>query len=160
MQTWADKLIGEYKVGREGLTTKKNKLDPEILEDKQDRKQINSMFNDMSYSIEWMESGRQPGLYRGVDKKNAYRKKQYDEIEIIPDITEQLEREPLYMSQEQRRITLDLLRNFSHRERECFVMHEAEQLSMQQIADKLNLKKRTVQQYIERAREKVKKISA
>ncbi|WP_162986461.1 sigma factor-like helix-turn-helix DNA-binding protein [Virgibacillus sp. Bac332] len=160
MKTWADKLIGEYKVGREGLTTKKNKLDPEILEDKQDRKQINSMFNDMSYSIEWMESGRQPGLYRGVDKKNAYRKKQYDEIEIIPDIAEQLEREPLYMDQEQRQALIRLFRNLSDRERQCYIMYEAEQLSMQKIADVLGIKKRTVQQYIERARGKVEKIAS
>lgn len=159
LENWADKLLGEYKEGRKDLGRMKNNLDPELLEDKS---QINSMIDSMTYSIDWMTKGRQPDLYRGVDKRNVYRLKQYEDMDIIPDINEELrkEREPLYMSQEQRRVTLELLRSFSNRERQCYIMYEAERLSMQEIADRLNLKKRTVQQYIERAREKVKKISA
>ena len=118
------------------------------------------MIDRMTFSIEWMQKGRQAGLYRGADKKNVYRVKQYDKMDVIPDITEQMKREPLYMGNDQRRILLQLFRNFSERERECYVLHEAEQLSMQKIADKLELKKRTVQQYIERAREKVKLITS
>ncbi|WP_207667479.1 MULTISPECIES: sigma-70 family RNA polymerase sigma factor [Clostridia] len=138
----------------------KGKLNTELIYDREDKKHINSMINDMSESIEWMKTGRQPGLYRGVDKKNAYRKKQYDEIEIIPDIIEQIEREPLYMDQAQRQALIRLFKTFSDRERQCYIMYEAEQLSMQQIADRLGIKKRTVQQYIERARVKVKKIAS
>lgn len=80
-----------------------------------------------------MQTGRQPDNYRGIDKKDAYRIKQYDEMDIIPDITEQLqeEREQLYLSREQRHALIQLFRNFSERERQCFIMYEAEQLSMQ-----------------------------
>ncbi len=148
LENWADELLGEYKDGRREL----KHLDTESTEDK---KQINSMIGSMTYSIDWMEKGRQPDLYRGVDRKNAYRTMQYDEMEIIPDITEQIEREPLYMSQEQRQSLLRLLRSFSDRERQCYIMYEAEQLSMQKIADRLGIKKSSVQMYIKRAKEKV-----
>ncbi|MGJ9460104.1 sigma-70 family RNA polymerase sigma factor [Oceanobacillus sp. CF4.6] len=152
LENWADRILDEYKDGRRDLGRMKSYLDPESYMDK---KQINSMIDDMSFSIDWMKTGRQPGLYRGVDKRDAYRIKQYDEIEIIPDIAEQLERESLYMDQEQRQSLLKLFKNFSDRERQCYIMYEAEQLSMQKIANRLGIKKRTVQQYIERAREKV-----
>lgn len=161
LESWADQLLEEYEEGRKGLREMNNKLDPESDTDKLDRSHINSMIDSMTFSIDWMETGRQPGLYRGADKRDAYRVKQYDEMDVIPDIKEELrkEREPLYMSQSQKHVFMDVIRNLSNRERQCFIMHIAEQLSMSEIADKLNIKKRTVQQYVERAREKVEKIN-
>lgn len=161
LENWADRLLEEYEEGRRGLHQMKNELDPNYYEDVEDGKQINSMIDSMTYSIDWMKTGRQPDARRGIDKRNAYRVKKYEDMDIIPDITEQLrkEREPLYMDQEQRQALLKLFQKFSDRERQCFIMHVAEGLSMQQIADRLGIKKRTVQQYIERAREKVERVS-
>lgn len=159
LENWADRLLEEYEGGRKDLKGMKNNLDDFPI-DRQDKTQINSMIESMTYSIDWMRTGRQPDSYRGVDKRDKYRAKFYDEIEIIPDITEQLEREPLYMSQEQRMTLLQLFRTFSDRERQCYIMYEAEQLSMQQIADKLGVSKGTVQNYIKRAREKVESVAS
>lgn len=158
---WADELIPQYKEGLSNLECISSNL-TDSLEDRVDSTQINSMIDSMGFSVEWMETGRQPGTYRGVDKRDAYRPKQYDEMDIIPDITEQLEkeREPLYMDREQRQALIHLFKNFSKRERQCYLMYEAEQLSMGKIADRLGIKKRTVQQYIERARDKVKLIAS
>lgn len=161
MTNWTDKLIPQYKEGRKGLGFMQEELtDSEF--DRMDKSQINSMIDSMTYSIDWMETGRQPDNYRGIDKKNAYRPMQYDAMEIIPDITEQLEkeREPLYMDREQRQALIQLFRNFSDRERQCFIMYEAEQLSMGKIADKLGISKGTVQTYIKRAKEKVEQIAS
>jgi|SRR5690625_1323924 len=159
LESWADQLLEEYEDGRKDLNGIRNDLNPESNADNLDKSHINSMIDSMTFSIDWMETGRQPGLYRGADRKNAYRVKQYDEMDILPDISEQMEREPLYVSDEQRRSLLLLFRKFSERERECYVLYEAEQLSMQKIADKLGIKKRTVQQYVERARAKVSEIA-
>lgn len=158
LDNWADRLLAEYEEGRKELREMKNNLNPEILTDQQDEKLINSMIDSMTYSIDWMKTGRQPDVYRGIDRKNKYRVKLYDDMDVIPDISEQLEREPLYLTQEQRRALLMVFKNLSHRERQCYIMYEAENLSMQKIANRLGIKKRTVQQYIERAREKVEKI--
>ena len=160
LEIWADQLLEEYEDGRGELSSMVNNLDPVSDVDNLDKSHINSMIDSMTFSIDWMETGRQPGLYRGADKKNAYRVKQYDEMDVIPDITEQMEREPLYMGNDQRRILLQLFRNFSERERECYILYEAEQLSMQKIADRLGVSKGTVQNYLKRAKEKVNAIAS
>lgn len=182
LENWADRLLAEYDEGRKELKSKKDFLSSEVdhwigdkkiheidieTKDRIDRNQkdetyVNSMIESMTYSMDWMRTGRQPDMYRGVDKRDKYRAKFYDDMDILPDINEELrkEREPLYMSQEQRTALIQLFRNFSDRERQCYVMHTAEGLSMQKIADRLGIKKRTVQQYIERAREKVEKVAS
>src|SRR5699024_12880430 len=111
----------------------------------------------MTYSIDWMETGRQPDSYRGVDKRDIYRISQYEYMDIIPDITEELrkEREPFYMDREQRQALIKLFERFSDRERQCFLMYEAEGLSMQKIAERWGISKGTVQMYIKRAKAKV-----
>lgn len=159
MNNWAEELIPQYEEGlRELGVMHDNLTDSEY--DRIDESQINSMIDSMGFSLEWMETGRQPGLYRGVDKRDAYRVKQYDEMDILPDINEELrkEREPLYMDREERQALIQLFKNFSDRERQCYVMYEAEQLSMGKIADYLGISKGTVQMYIKRARAKVNEI--
>lgn len=162
LENWADRLLMEYDEGRKDLGRMKRNLSDDYPVDIQDKSKINSMVDSMTYSIDWMETGRQPDTYRGVDKKDKYRAKFYDDMDVIPDINEELrkEREPLYMDQEQRMALLQLFHNFSDRERQCFIMHVAEGLSMQKIADKLNLSKWTVRTYINRAKEKVEGITA
>ncbi len=158
---WADELIPQYKEGLSDLECISGNL-TDSLEDCVDSTQINSMIDSMGFSVEWMETGRQPGTYRGVDKRDAYRPKQYDEMDIIPDITEQLEkeREPLYMDRAQRQALIHLFKNFSNRERQCYLMYEAEQLSMGKIAEKIGISKGAVQMYIRRARSKVEEIAS
>lgn len=160
MPNFADRLIQEYSEGKDELNNLLNNLNEADPLDCEDEKIINSMIEDMDFAIEWLGTGRQPGTYRGIDKRDAYRHKQYDAMETIPDITEQLEKEPLYMDRKQRRVLMQLFRNFSDRERQCFLMYEAEQLSMQQIADKLGISKGTVQTYIKRAKDKVEQIAS
>lgn len=162
VENWADRLLAEYDEGRKDLNGMKDNLNDDFLPDQQDKTQINSMIESMTYSIDWMRTGRQPDSYRGVDKRDKYRAKFYDDMDILPDINEELrkEREPLYMSREQRVALIQLFKNFSDRERQCYVMYTAEGLSMQKIADRLGIKKRTVQQYIERAREKVEMVAS
>lgn len=152
MDNWADRLIQEYTEGKIELNALK-----ERSIDALDIKQINSMIDSMSYSIDWMTTGRQPGTYRGVDKRGIYQRQFIQTIECIPDIMEQLEVEPkqLYMTREEKIILADILASLSLRERECYILHIAQGISMGRIADIVGLKKRTVQQYIERARNKV-----
>lgn len=153
MDNWADRLIQEYTEGKKELNTLK-----ERSIDAEDVKQINSMIDSMSYSIDWMTSGRQPGTYRGVDKRGIYQRQFIQTIECIPDITEQLEAEPkqLYMTREEKIILADILTSLSHRERHCYIMYISQGLSMSRIAEDIGVSKATVQSYINRAKSKVK----
>ncbi|WP_368653752.1 sigma-70 family RNA polymerase sigma factor [Ornithinibacillus sp. 4-3] len=159
MNNWADQLIAEYKEGRSSLKSIHEVLGETEI-DNLDKTQINSMIDSMTYAIDWMEIGREPDTYRGADRRDAYRFSSYEDMDIIPDITAELkkERESFYMDRGQRQALINLLRNFSDRERQCFVMYEAEHLSMQKIADRLGISKWTVRTYIYRAREKVEAI--
>lgn len=158
MLNWADQLIEEYTVGQLELTKRADRLDRNNPSDTDDLKQINSMIESMAFSIDWMATGRQPGTYRGVEKRAIYQKQFISSMDIIPDITEQLEEDHkhLYISKEERMILADIFASMSQRERQCYVLHEGQGMSMGKIADEIGLKKRTVQQYIERARVKVK----
>ncbi len=155
---WANELIEEYTMGHLELTKRANRLDRENPSDMDDLTQINSMIESMSFSIDWMATGRQPGTYRGADKRAIYQRQYIESMDIIPDITEQLETDHkhLYMTKEEKIILADIFASMSLRERQCYVLHEGRGMSMGKIADDIGLKKRTVQQYIERAREKVK----
>lgn len=157
--SWVDTLINEYRDGRRHLKKMYESLGDNEL-DKVDKTIINSMIESMMYSIRWMETGRQPDSYKGVDKTNIYRISSYEDMDIFPDITTELkkERKPFYMSREQKQAIMKLFKEFSEREKQCFIMYEGEQLSMQQIANRLGISKSSVQMYIKRAKEKITEI--
>ena len=156
--SWADELIQEYTVGQLELEKRANNLDRNSRSDMDDLTLINSMIESMAFSIDWMATGRQPGTYRGAEKRAVYQMKYIESIDTIPDIAEQLETDHkhLFISKEERLILADIFASMSHRERQCYVLHEGQNMSMGRIADEIGLKKRTVQQYIERARQKVR----
>lgn len=156
MYNWADELIQEYTNGRKQLINAKQELDVTDLVDSQDMKQINSMIDSLSYSIEWMEKGRQPGTFRGADKRAIYQRQYVGSMDFIPDIVEQLEPKRLYMTKEEKIILSDILASFSVRERQCYLLHVAQGLSMGKIAKQMGISKSTVQTHISRAKRKVK----
>lgn len=157
MPNWADRLIQEYTVGKSQLNKMRGSLDKDNPADREDRKMISSMIEDMDYAIEWLETGRQPGAFRGIDKRLAYQRKALESMDTIPDITEQLDinNRQLYMTSEEKVILADILASFSLRVRQCYILHAAQGMSMGQIAEEIGVSKATVQMYIRRARGKV-----
>jgi len=159
MLNWADQLIQEYTEGRQELKRRADQLDRNNPIDMQDLKQFNSMIADMSFSLEWLKTGRQPGTYRGIDEKSVYQKRSYENIDLIPDIVEQIkndDRKELYMTREEKVILADILASFSEKERVCYLLHVGHKKSMGDIATELGISKSTVQTHINRAKSKVK----
>lgn len=161
MLNWADKLIHEYTGGRQELRKRANQIDRSNPIEIQDLKQINSMIESMTFSLEWMTTGRQPGTFRGVDEKAVYQRRSYENIDLIPDIAEQLREENdinnkhIFMTKEEKIIMADILSSFSLRERQCYLLHTAQGRTWSSIAEELGISKSTVQQSINRARKKV-----
>ena len=159
MLSWADKLIHEYTGGRLELKKRADQIDRNNPIEMNDLKQINSMIESMTFSLEWMTTGRQPGTFRGVDEKAVYQRRSYENIDLIPDIAEQLENEEekqLYMTKEEKIILADILSSFSLRERQCYILHVAQGKSMNAIGIELGVSKSMVQQSIRRAKKKIK----
>ncbi len=161
MLDWTDQLIQEYTDGRQALKKRANSIDRENPVEMQDLKQFNSMIESMTYSLDWMISGRQPGMFRGVDEKAVYQRRSYENIDLIPDIAEQLRedndinKKHLFMTKEEKIILADILASFSLRERQCYILHVAQKMSMGDIATELGVSKSMVQQSIRRAKKKV-----
>lgn len=162
MENWADELIREYTNGRKDLLARKERLNADDPADAEDLKAINSMIDSMTFSIDWMETGRQPGTYRGMDKQKQYQRQFFESVETIPDIIEQLDIDindrQLEIETEQKIMLTDLFVSMSHRERECFILHCGHGMSMGKIATRIGVSKATVQSYINRARKKVEEI--
>jgi len=158
---WADKLIEEYTGGRQELKKRADQLDRNNPIDMNDLKQINSMIESMTFSLDWMKTGRQPGTFRGVDEKSVYQKNSYANIDWLPDLEKELREENdinkkhLHMTREEKLILRDILTSFSLRERQCYLLYEAQRMSMNDIAVELGVSKGTVHEYIKRARKKV-----
>lgn len=153
MKNWADELIMEYEEGRKELYNMKRNLGDSEL-DKLDKTQINSMINDMSFAIDWMKIGRRPGNLRGIDKRSAYQRRALLDMDLFPSWD--IKPEPRELTEKEKKAIINILVDLSHRERQCYLLHMAEGWSLQEIADELNLAKRTVQQYVDRAKAKIK----
>lgn len=154
--SWADDLIAEYSEGRKQLKVMVKKLgDTEA--DKIDKTLINGMYEDMTFAIDWLKKGRQPGTYRGADKKAVYQIQYIEEMDLIPDITEQLaeEREELQLEEHQKEVLQQLLSELSGREKQCFILHVGGRKSMSEVAKMLGISKSSVQEYLNRTRKKV-----
>ncbi|WP_342538465.1 sigma factor-like helix-turn-helix DNA-binding protein [Sporosarcina sp. FSL K6-1540] len=160
MLSWVDKLVPEYIEGRQDMKKRADQVDRSNPIEMNDLKQFNSMIDSMTYSLEWMTTGRQPNTYRGMDEKSVYQKRSYENIDLIPDIAEQLEendinKKHLFMSREEKVILADILSSFSLRERQCYILHVGQKKSMSEIAYELGVSKSMVQQSIRRAKNKV-----
>lgn len=167
MSNWVDEMIASYTAHRRSLSEMKRNLNPGNSRDAEDEKVINGMIRDMSETINWLETGRNPVYQKGVHIISIYHVQQMDNMDLIPDIEAQLREEndinkkDLYLTKEEKRILGDIFSSFSLRERQCYILHEGQKMSMSAIADELGVSKSAVQYYIRMARKKVdERISA
>lgn len=63
---WVDSLLCEYREGRKQLKKRYETLDSEDIEQSELRKTLSGMIRDMTFVIEWLETGRMPGQIKGV----------------------------------------------------------------------------------------------
>jgi positive control factor len=152
MKTWVEDMIEEYSEGKKQLENYRGQL---VHWDSEEDRIVGEMISDMQYAIDWMRKGRRPGNYRGVDKRSVYQRRALLDMDLFPSVD--LKPKQIYLSDEQKNTLMDIMVTLSHRERQCYILHMAQGWSLQEIADELDLKKRTVQQYVDRAKEKVRK---
>jgi positive control factor len=157
MENWVEKLINEYTIGKKELEKYRDQLDTDDSLDQEERKIISSMISDMEYALEWLKKGRRPGNRRGIERRSVYQRTALmNNMDIFTSL--ELSEPNIQLTEEQRKKLVDILIDFSLRERQCYLMHMAKGMSYAEIAKELNISRRTVQQYVERAKEKVKKL--
>ncbi|MCY8950014.1 sigma-70 family RNA polymerase sigma factor [Bacillus atrophaeus] len=124
-----------------------------------DKKIISSMISDIEFTLEWLQNGRQPVAHRGADRRDAYQRTIFADPRLIDALPEEYaivqEAEGEVSDWEQERIA-DALSVLTEREKDIFIMHIVQNMSFEEIAQLLNIKKGTVQKNIERSRLKMK----
>ncbi|MBT2287990.1 sigma-70 family RNA polymerase sigma factor [Paenibacillus albidus] len=142
--TWIETLIGQYAAETHVLERYRDTLDLSDPVAAEEAETVSGMLADMRYALTWMRRGRRPGSRRGAERTDVYRQR-----EIYIKLSAQ------QISETERLRLVDALLALSDRERTCFLLHMAQGLTLADISSKLNLSKRTVQSYIDRAKEKI-----
>lgn len=125
----------------------------ETAEEQTDRQVISGMISDLEYAIEWMRIGGDPSRKRGVDRVEVY----LTDPEIIDSQQFDSMVNNSEISDEDRKKIITVLQSLTEREEDMFLMHFAEMLPLEEIADLLGIKKSTVATTIKRAQKKIKK---
>ncbi len=138
------KLIMEYAKGAKDLEKYRGTLDLRIPLDAEEDVIISGMLSDMRYALEWMRKGKRPGNRRGADITDVYRQRElYTELQ------------PMSLTTHDRNKLALILLELSTRERTCFLLHMAHGLTYQEISARLELSKRSIQEYVNRAKSKI-----
>lgn len=153
MITWVEKLVTEYGDSKLKLEGYRDKLDPKNPLQQEELTTVDGMISDMNYALEWLRSGRRPWSRRGVENRDAYRRAALMDMDLFPAVN--FEPDELEISAERKRQLVSVLLKMSARERQCYLLHMAQGLTYANVAKELKLSKRSVQQYVERARAKV-----
>lgn len=151
---WIDQLTSEYEVGRKELNEMRESLTDSEL-DKIDKSRINGMIRDMTFSLNWLKIGREPGNLRGIDRRSIYQRRVIMDMDLFPSLEIEPEQEEL--SDEDKQAIIDILTTLSARERQCYVLYNAYEMSMSEVAAELKITKSSVQTFINRANGKINK---
>ncbi|WP_281998658.1 sigma factor-like helix-turn-helix DNA-binding protein [Priestia flexa] len=140
--------IGEYESG----------VLERIASIKNDRSHYSSMISDLRYAIEWMKTGRKPGLMRGAENLAAYQR----EISIDPNRFLYMQsKEVEHKTEEEIKVledkVLDLLWFMTKRERAIYMLANGYGFSVAEISSLTNIATGTVYSLLDRARKKIRK---
>lgn len=121
-----------------------------------ERQLIGEMRGEVDWVIEWLETGRQPGNKRGIERRAAYqREKLMDPIRMQAFVYRATAGSPANITEWQRHQIEDALCVLSDRERECYTLAHGQGFSHEYIAEMLGITKGSVDSYIVRAQEKI-----
>ncbi|CUB46540.1 MULTISPECIES: sigma-70 family RNA polymerase sigma factor [Bacillus] len=121
-----------------------------------DKKNLRNMISDLEWTIDWLESGRQPVSRRSIDRR-ASRTVFIDPkiMEVFSNDFSILPEQTGSVTEEEQKIINDCLGKLTNREKEIFLLHIVEGFSYERISALLGIAKGTVQTTINRSRMKI-----
>ncbi|MBB6670262.1 sigma-70 family RNA polymerase sigma factor [Cohnella nanjingensis] len=160
MEDWTEPLLREYRKSKSMITKARARIlriKPEHLTDRETEElaMLNGIVSSMVFAIDWMRTGRQPGVYRGIDRRGVYQAPHVLDKDLFPSLQEDPPVQLFRLTPEQKEEALAAIRAMSPREFDCFLLHTVEGKSYSEIGRQLGISKRTVQQSVERAKGKI-----
>lgn len=118
--------------------------------------QLKEMISDNNFIVEWMHTGKQPGVKRGIERRSAYqREKLMDPVRMQSFMSGATAGSPANLNEWQRTQIEDALCRLSPQERACYEMKHGQGFSFRYIASMMGIKASTVENYVVRAQKKV-----
>ena len=151
---WVDKLIIEYEQGRKELRQMHDKLG-DSKADQADKSRINGMIADMTFSMEWMKNGSEPETFNGIDRKYAYQKVFFENMDVFQSLDIEPE-EPL--TESERKFVITQLSKLTAKERQAFVLSKAYMWTQEEIAEELGMTRNAVKMALQRCADKFSRI--
>lgn len=154
MNDWISEYKQSLKQVRQAIR-KIERKDAPTEEDQVQMSLLRGMERDLLWSIEWMETGREPKKQQKIERLS---KKQREKI-MDPYLLDQSVvgwELPTYRTQ-----NIDIKKIMgilSPREQEIFIMNRVQLISYQEIAQLLGIKKTTVANKIERSKKKIERL--
>lgn len=148
-------LIKEYQKSLRELNKMKKKLQSKkdkTEKDEVDVGLIGSMINDLQFAIQWLQTGRNPDMRRGVDKTGVYLT---DPRVLDSLLVEQQTVTGRELSREYQEMIEDAMCTLTEREKDVFMLIKVEGITFEYAAELLGVKKSTVQKHLERAMKKI-----
>jgi positive control factor len=118
---------------------------------------LTGVLDSLTYTIEWLEHNREPGLRRGADKAPKHRvvlmdPQSYQFVRIAVAQQQAQDR----VSEEDRERLEDVLSILTPHEQEAYILVRGRGLSLEKTASLLEIKKATVQTLVDRAEGKIR----
>ncbi|HJF32807.1 MAG TPA: LuxR C-terminal-related transcriptional regulator [Sporosarcina psychrophila] len=124
---------------------------------------LNSIISDLTFTIDWLKTGRQPGARRGIERTAAYdREKPFDPAVLERHFSTRQAETPwdrertkeIVWTKRDALIMQMVLHKLSDRDRDILLMYEGGK-SQYEIAELLDMKRSTVQKAIRSAKKKI-----
>jgi positive control factor len=156
LKSYKDQLrvVRAYYDDLKPLTTADKKAESEI---------VAGIISDLEHVIEWLETGRRPGAKRDIDRRSVYELTYHMDPVILANYAR--EEEPTFIVEEEKQSQLserdrlrieDALSVLTEAEKDVFMMHYVQLLSLGEIAAIKKVSKSTIQTQIERSKKKIK----
>lgn len=146
-------LIKEYKA-----TLKETKRSLAASKDEGEKKIYRSMIYDLEYAVEWMETEREPGARRDVDRRSYYQRTILAENGLLDALSSKYHvPEPASFEVNENELdSLDyVLSTLTDKEKEIFITVVGHNVSFSKCAALHGVAKGTIQTHIVRARKKI-----
>lgn len=131
-----------------------------------DRSILSGMESDLEFAIKWMKTGRMPGNHRGVESPHAYHR----EIPVDPQrfpfekYETPFEHHDGYvrtgrLSEDEAEFFYSSLDALTEKQREVFLMYYQDWMSLEEIAEELEISRQAAHKSLEQARARIQRIT-
>ncbi|RFB28227.1 sigma-70 family RNA polymerase sigma factor [Brevibacillus sp. VP] len=155
-------LLREYEYTKMQLEAKRRLLKKENTSKDEinvsDIELLGEMISSVDFIIEWIKTGKRPGMRRGIERRAIYQREVLmDPLTLQSHINRTNAGSPANITDSQREDIEKALSCLTDREKECYIMAHGQGMTQYAIAELVGISRASVETYIHRAQKKISK---